>query len=176
MEPLGKLIMGIIANKSGLFEKIYPILQSKFGEIDYKSDIIPFLYTDYYEDEMGKNLLRQWISFKKFIKRNEISEVKLMTCKIEKEWSVKGKRSVNLDPGYITLSRLCLASTKDFSHRIYLKDGIFCEVTLIYHKGSFRNLMWTYPDYKANLDVFNSIRKILVEDIRKSGVGSEPFL
>jgi hypothetical protein len=45
-------------------------------------------------------------------------------------------RPVNLDPGFIEPSKLILASTKNFSHRIYIGNKMYAEVTLMYEKGS----------------------------------------
>ena len=49
-------------------------------------------------------------------------------------------RPLNLDPGYLTLGKLVLASTKDFAHRIYLGRGIYAEMTLFY-----RHHRWQAP-------------------------------
>ena len=78
---------------------------------------------------------------------------------------VEEKRRVNLDPGYLLLSRLVLSTFKDFAHRIYLGRGVFAEVTLIFREGSFRPLPWTYPDYAApeTIALFNKAR----EDYKK---------
>jgi hypothetical protein len=57
---------------------------------------------------------------------------------------------VNIDPGYITPAKLVLASTKDHAHRIYLRDGIFAEVTLVYRQRKWQPLEWTYPDYRRD--------------------------
>ena len=46
------------------------------------------------------------------------------------------------------LGKFLLATTKDQAHRVYLRDGIFAEVTLHYHAGAFRPWEWTYADYR----------------------------
>ena len=38
-----------------------------------------------------------------------------------------------------------LASTKDHTHRIYLRDGIFAEITLFYRHGRWEHHEWTFP-------------------------------
>jgi hypothetical protein len=144
-----KLIMGIIACSEELSEKAALSLQKLWGKIDLRSPIIKFNFTDYYREEMGKNLLRQWLSFEKLINPEEISAIKIKTNKIEQEISIGNKRKINLDPGYADGAKLVLASTKNYSHRIYLDGGIYAEVTLIYEKNAFRQLAWTYPDYKS---------------------------
>ena len=59
-------------------------------------------------------------------------------------------RPLNLDPGYITPAKLVLASTKDHAHRIYLRDGIYAEVTLSFRGRKWQPLEWTYPDYRRD--------------------------
>ena len=57
-------------------------------------------------------------------------------------------RPLNLDPGYLTEAKLVLATTKDRDHRLYLSRGIFAEVTLHFHRGTWEARPWTYPDYQ----------------------------
>ena len=74
---------------------------------------------------------------------------------------------MNIDPGYLTLFQLVLASAKPFSHRIYLDRGIWAEVTLLFRDGTFETLPWTYPDYKANIPLFNEWKKSLKRQLNK---------
>jgi hypothetical protein len=92
-----------------------------------------------------------------------MAEVKLRTNTLERELSSCGKRAVNIDPGYITLSKAVLATTKNYSHRIYLREGIYAEITLAWEKGTFTPRPWTYPDYRTDTAVsfFNRARKLL---------------
>ncbi|MBU2599085.1 DUF4416 family protein [bacterium] len=166
---LVKLICGLISNKVELFDKTTFDLSSYFGEIDYQSENFLFDQTNYYEEEMGKDLFRRFISFKELINRERLAEVKRITNEVEKCYSQNNKRMVNLDPGYFTYSNLVLASTKNYFHRIYIGKDIFAEVTLYYTKGKFNFLPWTYPDYKKQeyLDSFLEIRKIYQEQIKE---------
>ncbi|MBV6519233.1 MAG: hypothetical protein HCAMLNBO_02007 [Candidatus Brocadia fulgida] len=128
-------------------------LTTSFGTIDLKSDILPFHFTEYYHEEMGEEIKRQFYSFQKLISPDEIAAIKVQTNSMEeavadsRKYSVK--RPVNIDPGYLNESRLILASTKDFSHRIYLQNGIYAEVTLNYRRGGYEFFPWTFPDYKS---------------------------
>lgn len=156
-----KLIIGIIAQENNLHladEKIKDTL----GEIDFESEILPFTHTDYYEEEFGGNLYRKFISFKRLIYPDELSKCKIITNEIEEILSSNNKREINLDPGYLSLSKLVLASTKDYSHRIYIGDDIFAEITLFYKDKTFQPTPWTYPDYRTKdyIDIFNHIREI----------------
>ncbi|MDP2953277.1 MAG: DUF4416 family protein, partial [Chloroflexota bacterium] len=41
-------------------------------------------------------------------------------------------------------------TTKDRGHRIYLSEGIYAEVTLVWKRGEgFQPEEWTYPDYRT---------------------------
>ena len=167
-EP-AKLIAGLIAVPDFLNDALKE-LEKTFGPITLKSEVIPFDKTNYYEPEMGKGLVRVWVAFDKLIEQDEIVEIKLRTNEIERKWMVEGKRKVNIDPGYVTESKLVLATTKNYSHRIYLRDGIYAEVTLIYRKKQgFEPLQWTYPDYreKTALEFFNRVREEYREDLKR---------
>ncbi|MDI6655624.1 MAG: DUF4416 family protein, partial [Candidatus Hydrothermarchaeota archaeon] len=58
---------------------------------------------------------------------------------------------VNIDPGYVTALNLILATKKESQHRIYLRSGVFAEVTLAFKKNGCIYFGWTYPDYKTKL-------------------------
>jgi len=114
---------------------------------------------------MGKNLSRKFISFKHLIDPERLVSIKLFTNKLEEKflWPGSSRRKINIDPGYLTLSKLILATTKDFSHRIYLGSGIYAEVTLRYLKNKgFQPWEWTYPDYRSKeyLEIFNQLRSL----------------
>ncbi len=144
-----KLFIGVIAASEDALDRALAAAAEKWGPIDVKSAVIPFDFTDYYEKEMGKGLLRRWIGFSKLIGQDELAPIKAATNGIEAEFAKDGRRAVNLDPGYIELSKVVLASTKDFSHRIYIGKGIFAELTLLYKGKEYISLPWTYPDYKS---------------------------
>ncbi|MCB4792243.1 MAG: DUF4416 family protein [Elusimicrobia bacterium] len=144
-----KLFIGMISRSKDLIEKTEPFLISNWGTMDIKSPVVPFDFTDYYAKEMGTGLLRQWVGFEKLIEQEELSNVKTETNNIENNFLNSSNRQINLDPGYLALSKIVLASTKDYSHRIYLKNGIHAEITMIYQNKQFTHLPWTYPDYKS---------------------------
>jgi hypothetical protein len=122
-----------------------------FGRVDHRTEPIPFeRYSDYYENEIGKGLLRCFWSFASPIQRGALVEVKLATNRIERATAKSGNRVVNLDPGLLTPEALSLATTKPYYHRIYLSKGIYAELTLVYKKGGFEPLPWTYPDYRED--------------------------
>ncbi|MDN3515593.1 MAG: DUF4416 family protein [Candidatus Brocadia sp.] len=147
------LLIGVLTNIPELLRQTDEILEEHFGPIDLRSDILIFNFTDYYDEEMGKGIQRQFYSFEKLIMPDEIATVKVQTNYLEEciatSKKYPPKRPANIDPGYMNESRLVLASTKDFSHRIYLRDGIYAEVTLNYRRGRYESFPWTFPDYKS---------------------------
>lgn len=157
-----KLITGLISNDIALFDKVKLILEKKFrNKIDFESPALDFVHTNYYDKEMGPNLKRKFLSFKKMVSLEGIGNTKLISNKIERKFSYGNKRAINIDPGYLDLSKLVLFSTKDYSHRVYTGAGIFSEVTLYFKDETFRAWPWTYPDYRTEeyISIFNSIRE-----------------
>jgi len=75
---------------------------------------------------------------------------------------------VNVDPGYVSLGKLVLASTKDHAHRLYLDRGVYGEVMLTYQQGCFRPWPWTYPDYASDgyCAMFGEIRECYKAQLR----------
>ena len=164
-----KLITGFILKNEAVLIRAEYFLKKMFGKIDFESKNIAFNQTDYYQKEFGRNLSRKFISFEKLIDPRDLPAIKSRTRKIEKKLSSGLNRNINIDPGYLDLAKLVLATTKDFKHRIYLNRGIFAEVTLFYTDKGFKPWEWTYPDYKTDeyTEIFNQIRSIYAEQIKK---------
>lgn len=129
------------------FEEVECALVAQYGVIDWRSARLPFDHTRYYEHEFGGGLERVLLAFDALIDPGDLPDIKLWTNDLEQRWAVEGRRTVNLDPGYVSAAKLVLATTKNHSHRIYLSKGIYAEVTLSYCDKAFRPLPWTYPDY-----------------------------
>jgi len=162
-----KLVITVFSQDKKIIEKIKHILNKRFGLIDYESYDLK-LITNYYEDELGDNLVRQFYAFKKLINRDKIAEIKLYTNRLEDKLKVNTKRIINIDPGYLSLGKFILATTKNQQQRIYLKNGIFAECALRYKNGGFVTWDWTYPDYatEAYRKVLNEIREVYFRQIR----------
>lgn len=142
----------------------FDLLAEKIGPIAMHTPPTPFTHTAYYGKEMGDRLMRQWFAFDILVDPATLSAMKHISNEIEQQFSSEqGSRSFNIDPGLISLNNLILASTKNFAHRIYLGQGIYAEVTLIYRDKQFQALGWTYPDYRetAALKFFNEVRSYL---------------
>ena len=142
-----KLVIGLLLGRKDPFPDVAAELEIAFGGPDLVSPWMPFDYTTYYEKEMGAGLLRRVLAFRTLIAQDRLAEIKLATNAMEQARAVGGRRRVNIDPGYLLLERFVLATGKNYSHRIYLGQGIYADLTLIYHHGSFHALPWTYPDY-----------------------------
>lgn len=141
-----KLICAILFSDEEDLKTAKAKLRENYGTIDHETTAYSFDHTQYYNQEMGEGLKRCLVSFDNLVAPESLALCKRNTIKIEEEMSQDGKRKVNLDPGHIARGRLILASTKDFSHRIYLDLGIYAEVTLLFKKKKIEALPWSYPD------------------------------
>ncbi|OHE57669.1 MAG: hypothetical protein A2Z47_06000 [Thermodesulfovibrio sp. RBG_19FT_COMBO_42_12] len=159
------LFMGTLYSDAGIFNYSKEIIEKNFGDILLISPSIKWDHSSYYKDELGWPLFRQFIFLKNLIDPGMLAQIKLKTNEIEDALSSKGKRCINLDPGYLTLSKIVLASTKNYAHRIYLGKGVYGEVTLVYvYKDStYTPHLFTYRDYqdKTCIEMFLNVRAML---------------
>jgi hypothetical protein len=161
--PPATLVAGLIYGNGTQAGLALGRLEERFGRMDYQGEEMDFTFTRYYVAEMGENLKRKFVSFERMVKREEIVDAKLFTNGVEDSLrSGSGGRSVNIDPGLLSLENLVLATCKGFSHRVYHSRGIFLDVTLLFRDNSFRTLPWTYPDYATApvIDAMNRLREI----------------
>ncbi len=168
-----KLIIGILAADHNCLHAAVEALTHKYGDTDFVSDVWSFSQTDYYKDQTGEHILRQFVSIEKLINPGNLAKIKHKTNKLEQKLASRLalpiRRPVNLDPGIIEPSKLILATTKNYSHRIYIGKKIYAEVTLVFDKGTWRPLPHTYPDYKQQcyFAFFEKVRTRLLEQLRK---------
>lgn len=149
-------------------------LRDLLGDILSRTAPEPFLHTTYYEREMGKGLLRHFLLFEDLRNREDLIRIKLRTNDMESDLAGAVRRSINIDPGYLALEQVVLATTKGYAHRIYLGQGIFGDLTLIYTDGTYKPLPWTYPDYGGTelITLFNGWRdQYKIEVRRNPGLG-----
>jgi hypothetical protein len=164
-----KLFMSLIASEDAIFYRSLEDLRLALGEIDFISERFPFDFTDYYTEEMGSPLFRHFVTFERLISIPLLPEIKQTTNRLEEKYSTpNGKRRVNIDPGYLSLVHAILATTKAYTHRPYLRDGIYADLTLVYKNKTFQPLEWTYPDYRQDqiILLFNRFRKKYLEDLK----------
>jgi len=164
-----KLLMSLIFSNDDVLERSLHDLRQAFGEIDFMSARFPFDFTDYYEKEMGGPLFRHFITFERLISMASLPDIKKTTNHLEGlSASSEGKRRINIDPGYLCLEHMILATTKSYTHRPFLRDGIYADLTLIYRGKSFQPLEWTYPDYRQEkiIFLFNQLRQRYADTLR----------
>ncbi|MDP8221694.1 MAG: DUF4416 family protein [Candidatus Stygibacter frigidus] len=146
-----KLVIGFLYHEPKKYRKALELVQERWGISDYQSQEYFFDLTDYYEPEMGKPIFRSFNSYNTLISPGSLAEIKLATNQIEEELSESGKRRVNLDPGYLDYDKLVLASAKYNYQKIYLRDGIYVDITMFYRKGRYIAAEWAFPDFKQGI-------------------------
>lgn len=167
-----KPVIGFFLKDKTLIGPVVSDIVEKMGPIDMASSWLPFNFTRYYEPEMGAPLFRRMFTFKRLIKQSALAKIKQLTNTLEQAYSKNGRRMVNIDPGYMLSERFVLATGKNFTHRIYIGSGIYADLTLIYQKGAFQKLPWTYPDYaeKNMIDFLEKVRNKYKTDIKQGAI------
>lgn len=170
-EPdLVKLIASLLTGETALLAEVKDALSRTFGPIDFESALLPFDHTDYYAPEFGTGLQRQIVTFEQLTPPAALPAIKRQTNDLEWSLAREEQRRVNIDPGYVSLGKLVLASTKDHAHRLYLGHGVYGEVTLTYQRGRFRPWPWTYADYASDeyCTLFDKIRERYKAQLRRT--------
>lgn len=148
-EPI-KLIVGVLFRQQETLTQAMTELAAQAGPYETMGPAEPFAWSPYYNEEMGGPPLRQFFAFLLLHPQGELVRWKLCTGAIEDRYrNAQGQRTINLDPGYLSLGNLVLATTKEATHRIYLGQGIWADLTLTYRKGEYQTFPWTYPDYAS---------------------------
>lgn len=174
-----KLICGVLSGDADLLARARQLLSKQFGPADLESETWPFTQSDYYQAEMGAGLLRRFFAFKSLIAPEALASAKLVTQELEavvaEDCAALGvARPVNLDPGYVDLAKLVLATTKDRSHRIAIGQRVYAEVTLYRHEGRWQPSAWTYADYREPHyhEFFTRVRERLREQRAALGLSA----
>ncbi len=163
-----KLICSVFSAEESLIQVCVRDLEGLFGKADWIGPALYFDRTRYYEKEMGWPLHRRFLSFQGLVRPDWIVEAKRKTSDLEEKYLRDGKRRVNVDPGYVSLERLVLATGKNYTHRVYLSGGVYADLTLVFQRGTFRSLEWTFPDYASSgiIEMFNGVRMRYREQLR----------
>jgi hypothetical protein len=179
--PPVKLFCALLLSTTVSREEIEQTLQGHFGPIVLRSDPLPFTQTTYYDREMGQGLTRLYMAFGPLVIPAALPAIKHTTNRLEAQWArPSAQRQINLDPGYLDLGKVVLASTKDHAHRLYIGAGIYAEVTLRYRRKGFQPWEWTYPDYRLaeTRAFFDRLRHLYRADLRSRseapGIASIP--
>ena len=171
-----KLLVGILTSIPDLLPETETELTALFGVIDARSEIFPFVWTEYYNAEMGSPIYRRFLSFAGLIEAPTVVDAKIAANELETKMAEKYpcvRRPVNLDPGYMEQSKIVLASTKNFFHRILIARGIYAEVTLHYHDRRWKSFPWTFPDYGSETyhPFFTALRESYRRQLSDAGFG-----
>jgi len=165
-----KLIFSLFAEKAAIINETIDVLSSAYGQPDFVSAVMSFDYTDYYCAEMGSGLVRRFLSVEKLVRPEALPDIKLATNDLENKSVLNARRQINIDPGYISKAHLILATGKSYTHRPYLRDGIYADLTLVYQGRKFCCLPWTYPDYadERQLSMLGRIREKYLLQLKMS--------
>ena len=129
-------------------------IEKSWGVIHRQSPAIPFEAGRFYAETMGSGLSKVIVEVEQFADPAGLADWKLETNRWEAEYAELTnhgvERPLNLDAGYLSQAKLVLATTKDRDHRIYLRDGMFAEVTLNYVAKAWIHHRWSYPSYRTD--------------------------
>lgn len=147
-------------------------VETQLGTIAIQSQRFEFSESAYYQPTMGDGLKKQFFVLERFYDPSKLASDKLLANQLEFEFAsshpTQEVRPLNVDPGYISLTKLVLASTKNREHRVYLREGVYGEVTLAYRDQKWQTMQWTYPDYQREdfRLFFESARQHLLRQMR----------
>ncbi len=155
------LFVGALYADPEIFERCLPELESGFGSVLLHSPVMGWDHSSYYSSELGMPIFRRFVFFKRIIDASLLPDIKVLTDDLEGLNLKEGRRQINLDPGYLTEAKVILASTKNYSRRIYLGKGIYAEQEYIFGRGNYQPLSHTYTDYKnpEYLKIFSTARR-----------------
>ena len=164
----GKALIGVLFQKDEIYQQFLRHLETIEVEIELESEIYKFDSTDYYQEEMGSGLYRIFLSLKGLYPVEQSVSLKNETNSWENEWKEAGKRTLNLDPGYLDLHKVVLLSGKEGLQKIYLGGGIWADLNLIRKAGRFEALPWTFPDLRKSRyhSFFERVRENLKLDLK----------
>lgn len=145
----GKLFFGVMFYDKDLLDKAINALVKEYGVVEKESFEYDFVkYTSYYEEEMGKKIIKKFLIFKKEIDEEGLVSVKKFITSIEEKYSDSGKRRINIDPGYVSSSKVVLASFKKKDFKKDLGEGVYAHEVLTLKDGKVKHYWHTFKDYR----------------------------
>lgn len=160
-----KLFISLLTSLPRAAPQVEEELTARFGPVDLRSETYSFDSTSYYDRQMGVPLTRRFYAFADLISPSALGGIKRRANDLEECCAVVPagvERPVNLDPGYLEESKVVLASTKNFYHRIYVGEGIYAEVTMHWEEHQWQMLPWTFPDFRTRRydAFFSALRRL----------------
>jgi len=63
--------------------------------------------------------------------------------------------------GVLTPSNIVMASHREYNHRVYLENGVYAELALVWSKGRYVRLPWTNTDFYHGeaIEFFQRVRE-----------------
>jgi hypothetical protein len=162
------LLCAVMATEEAIIQDATEALVERLGPLRGAGPVYAFDQSVYYRREMGEGLQKQLLCFANKVDPAFLPQVKGQTMMLERERGTDTgdglKRSVNIDPGLLSIESLALATTKYKGHRLCIAPSLYGEVTLLYQKGAYRPFEWTYPDYRTpeNLAFLQQMRDWLM--------------
>lgn len=170
MPPAAALFTGLLSSSEPLLAAASNALAAEWGPVALRSDPRPWNESDYYEAEMGKGLLRQFLLFEAPVPVDRLPALKRRAIEHERAFAAGAAvpRPVNIDPGLLGEHNLTLASTKRAGHRVWIGDEIWAEITLVFRAGAFQPLPWTYSDFRRpeTLEFLARARKLVMARVK----------
>ena len=162
-------LIGVIAAAEIPGGDVVRAVGDELFEVAFQTDPEPFDLTEYYRPEMGPDLVRFWCCGRRLAPAAHLADWKLRSRELETRWAARGARRVNLDPGYVSSLQLVLATTKPRPQAVYVRDGVYALVELLYRGAGLEALPWTYPDYRraAAAGAFEPFRSHYLELLRE---------
>ncbi len=151
-----KLFLALMYHGKGSLDNSLSLLQKHFGPIQSQSEPFDFNFTNYYEEEFGKDLKKVFLVFEKEISKGDLVNIRAQTAEIEEELSANGKRTVNLDPGYLSETELVLATKKYQSFKEDLGNGVYAHKVLEFKDDEVITFSHTFADYRKNKEFFEN--------------------
>ena len=153
--PPVALVCAVLADSEQTLADSRQRLVERFGPLRSTSEVYAFDFTSYYQGEMGPGLQKQLVCFAERVDPSELAATKAQTIELERAMgAIAGgilHRCANIDPGLLSVEGLVLATTKYSGHRICIAPMLYAELTLLYQRGCYQPLEWTYPDYRGEV-------------------------
>ena len=163
-----KFFIGLIYREEPQAEAACAGMSALLGAIGLRSPAVPFTATDYYRGEMGAPLQRRFAAFCRWQPPERLPEVKIAAMELEERLAVGTRRTVNIDPGYLSAANVVIATAKNHYHRVPLRDGVYAHLEYVLKDGRLQFLPWTYPDFKSEpyREFFNRLREQFKHELR----------